>query len=163
MAEIVVREAVDAEDVALVRQLMQDYGAYLEAPAARAANICLKDYEQELKGLPAPYAALLLATVDAAAAGCVALKPLELEERACEIKRLWVGKDFRHLGLGRRLAEEAIQWARRNKFQAIYLDTVPTVMPEAHRLYRALGFVPVARYNGNPAVDVAFFRRPLSE
>jgi GNAT superfamily N-acetyltransferase len=161
MAEILVREAVGAEDVAAVRRLMQAYGEHLAANPAGAANICLEGYERELEGLPRPYAALLLALVDEVAAGCVALKTLQLEERACEMKRLWVDGKFRGLGLGRRLMEEAIGWAQRMEFEAMYLDTVPAAMPEANRLYEAMGFVQVERYNENQVADVVFFRRGL--
>jgi len=36
-------------------------------------------------------------------------------------------------------------------------------MPEANRLYEAMGFVPVERYNKNPLADIAFFRRDLQK
>lgn len=89
----------------------------------------------------------------------MALRPLEYaDERACEMKRLWVGTDFRGLGLGRRLVAAAMDWARAKGCDAIYLDTVPAAMPEAGRLYAAMGFEPVSRYNENPVADVVFFR-----
>jgi GNAT superfamily N-acetyltransferase len=77
------------------------------------------------------------------------------------MKRLWVGDGFRGLGLGRRLVEESIGWAERRGFEAMYLDTVPAAMPEANRLYEAMEFVRVERYNENPVADVVFFRRGL--
>jgi GNAT superfamily N-acetyltransferase len=161
MAEIVVREVVEADDVAALRQLMQAYGEYLAANPAGAANICLEGYRQELEGLPGEYAVLLLALVEGKAAGCVAMRTLPVDERACEMKRLWVDGAFRGLGLGRRLVEEAIGWAKRMGFEAMYLDTVPAAMPEANRLYEAVGFQRVERYNKNPVADVVFFRLGL--
>jgi GNAT superfamily N-acetyltransferase len=161
MAEIVVREAVEVADVAAVRRLMEAYGAYLAANPAGAANICLEGYGHELEGLPGEYAVLLLAWVDGEAAGCVAMRTLPVGERACEMKRLWVEGAFRGLGLGRRLVEEAIGWAKRMGFEAMYLDTVPAAMPEANRLYEAMGFRRVERYNKNPVADVVFFRLGL--
>ena len=163
MAEILVREAVGVQDVAAVRRLMQAYGTYLAANPSGAANICLEGYEQELERLPEGYSVLLVALVDGEPAGCVALRTLRLDEMACEMKRLWVEGAFRGLGLGRRLAEAAIGWAKRTGFVAMYLDTVPAAMPEANRLYEALGFVPVERYNNNPVADVVFFRLSLLE
>ena len=74
MAEIVVREAIGDGDVALVRGLMEAYGAHLAAYPAGAANMCLSGFTQELDRLNGKYAALLLATVDGVAAGCVALR-----------------------------------------------------------------------------------------
>ncbi len=78
------------------------------------------------------------------------------------MKRLWVAGTFRGLGLGQRLVEEAIVWAERAGFEAMYLDTVPTAMPEANRLYEDMGFRRVERYNENPVADVVFFRRGLN-
>ena len=161
MAEILVREAAGAEDVAAVRRLMQAYGEYLVDHPGGAANICLEGYGRELEGLPGGYAVLLLAFVDGEPAGCVALRSLKREESACEMKRLWVEGGFRGLRLGRRLVEDAIGWAERMGFKAMYLDTVPAAMPEANKLYEAMGFVRVERYNENPVADLAFFRREI--
>ncbi len=161
MAEIVVREAVGADDIAVVRRLLQAYGEYLAANPTGAANICIEGYAQELERLADKYAVLLLATVDGAAAGCLALRRIPLDGFACEMKRLWVDGTFRGLGLGRRLVEDAIDWARREGFETMYLDTVPAAMPEANRLYAAMGFERVERYNENPLPGVEFFRLGL--
>jgi len=73
-----------------------------------------------------------------------------------------VGAGFRGLGLGRRLMQAAIDHARAAGAEAIYLDTVPAAMPEANRLYAAMGFRQTERYNDNPVADVVFFQlRPL--
>jgi GNAT superfamily N-acetyltransferase len=162
MAGIVVREVVKTDDIAAVRRLMQAYGEHLASNPAGAANICLEGYGQELECLPGEYAVLLLALVDGRAAGCVAMRRLPLDERACEMKRLWVDGALRGLGLGRRLVEEAIGWAKRVGFDAMYLDTVPAAMPEANRLYEAVGFQRVERYNKNPVSEVVFYRLGLT-
>ncbi|HEU4635557.1 MAG TPA: GNAT family N-acetyltransferase [Edaphobacter sp.] len=158
---IEIREVSNDSEVAAVRWLMSDYGDYLAHNPSGAESICLKNYEQELEQLPQGYALLLLAMVDDQPAGCVALRKLERQPPACEMKRLWVGSEFRGLGLGRRLIEEAIHHATRNGFAAMYLDTVPAAMPDAVRLYTALGFVAVERYNDNPVDGLTFFAKPL--
>jgi GNAT superfamily N-acetyltransferase len=162
MAEIVVREAVGAGDIAAVRQLLRGYGEYLAANPTGAANICIEGYAQELERLPDGYVVLLLATVGAGtAAGCVALRRIPTDGFACEMKRLWVDGAFRGLGLGRRLVEKAIEWAKQMGFETMYLDTVPAAMPEANRLYAGMGFERVERYNENPLAGVEFFRLSL--
>lgn len=163
MAEIVVREAVGSGDIAAVRALSRAYGDYLASNPTGAANICIEGYVQELEGLPGPYFVLLLAEVDGVAAGCVALRRVAKDEWGCEMKRLWVDGAFRGFGLGRRLVEGAIVWAKGMGFKAMYLDTVPAAMPEANRLYAAMGFESTERYNENPLADVAFFRLSLDE
>jgi GNAT superfamily N-acetyltransferase len=161
MTQIVVRAAAGEEDVATVRRLMQAYGQYLGNNPGGAENICLEGYARELENLPTVYILLLLALVDGVAAGCVALRRIDREDRACEMKRLWVEGAFRGLRLGRLLVEAAIAWAQQEGFEGMYLDTVPAAMPEANRLYEAMGFVPVERYNKNPVEDLVFFRLDL--
>jgi GNAT superfamily N-acetyltransferase len=158
---IVIREAHGEEDIAAARRLMREYGDHLANNPSGAANICLTGYERELEQLPEGYATILLAEVDGAPAGCVALREIKRPERACEMKRLWVGSGFRRLRLGRLLVEEALNWAEREGFEAMYLDTVPAAMPEANRLYASFGFKPVERYNRNDVAGVEFFSRPI--
>lgn len=159
---IVIREASNDSEIAAVRLLMRDYGNYLAHNPSGAESICLTNYEQELEQLPKGYAVILFARVDGEPAGCVALRKLDRQPASSEMKRLWVGDRFRGLGLGRRLIEEAIDWASSHGFASMYLDTVPGAMPDAVRLYTALGFVPVERYNENPVDGLAFFAKHLS-
>jgi len=174
--------AAGSGDLDDVRTLLRQYAAYLNASVGEE-HICLENYEKELATLPAPYGspggAILLALVDGKPAGVVALKhltPLRSaypDERACELKRLWVRPDFRGLGVGRLLSEHAIERARALGYSAIYLDTMPGTMQAANRLYAELEFVPVERYADNPVLrqpsgcednrspEVVFFRRAL--
>jgi putative acetyltransferase len=178
----VIRNAGDA-DLDEVRLLLREYAAYLNASVGDE-HICLENYEKELATLPSPYQApngvILLAMVDARAAGVAALKPLKLQrsavpgERPCEMKRLWVRPEFRGLGLGRRLCDALIEQARTLGYTSIYLDTMPATMRGANRIYMELGFVPVERYGDNPILrqpvdrpdnsspEVMFFRRELA-
>jgi GNAT superfamily N-acetyltransferase len=167
-----IRPVRDTQDLESVRTLMYEYGDYLahlaETPLG-AASICLAGYDEELAGLPKPYVApgmLLLAFADGEPAGCVALKPLRpkgavADGSALELKRLWVRPEFRGLRLGSRLMQAAIDHARATGAAAVYLDTVPAAMPEASRLYAAMGFRQIERYNDNQVADVVFLRLDL--
>jgi ribosomal protein S18 acetylase RimI-like enzyme len=178
---ISLRTAEDA-DLDVVRMLLREYAVYLNASVGEE-HICLENYEKELSTLPAPYQApggvILLASVDAEPAGVIALKPLTplrsatAGERACEMKRLWVRPQFRGLRLGRLLSQGLIDQAAARGYTAIYLDTMPSTMQAANRIYAELGFAPVGRYADNPVLrrqagcadnsspDVVFFRREL--
>jgi len=158
---IAIREASGDKDLTEVRRLMREYGEHLANNPSGAASICLQGYEQELARLPEGYAVVLLAEVDGTPAGCVALREIARPERACEMKRLWVSTGFRGFQLGRRLVEESLTWAERNGFESMYLDTVPSAMPEANKLYASFGFHPVERYNQNNVAGVEFFSRPV--
>ena len=163
MPQITIRQAAGEKDIASVRRLMREYGEHLARNPSGAASICLTGYEAELARLPEGYLTILLAEVDSSAAGCAAIRQISWPERACEMKRLWVGNGFRGLGLGRILIERSLAWARQEGFEAMYLDTVPAAMPEANRLYATYGFLPVARYNDNDVAEVQFFRKSLKD
>ncbi|MGA8532315.1 MAG: GNAT family N-acetyltransferase [Acidobacteriaceae bacterium] len=153
---------------------MREYAAFLNASVG-GEHICVESLEQELAELPGAYAepdgAVLLAFAQEEPAGCVALKPLTIksapDERACEMKRLWVRPGHQGSGLGRQLAAAVVEAAQERGYTAMYLDTMPESMQAAYRLYRSMGFVPVERYNQNPvlrepeALEIAWLRREL--
>lgn len=154
---------------------MREYAALLNASVG-GEHICVESLEKELAGLPGAYAepagTVLLAFAEKEAAGCVALKPLSIsaapaQERACEMKRLWVRPSYQGTGLGRDLANAVVVAARERGYSAMYLDTMPASMQAAYRLYCSMGFVPVPRYNENPvlrqpeALAIAWLRREL--
>jgi putative acetyltransferase len=144
-------EAQSPEDLAAIRQLFIEYAEYL------GVDLCFQSFNQELAGLPGAYSPpdgrLLLAVVDRAPAGCVALRKLELD--IGEMKRLYVRPPQRRRGLGRGLAEAVIREARRIGYRRIRLDTLRS-LKEAGRLYRALGFVEIPPYTHNPIPDAVF-------
>src|SRR5436190_12456971 len=83
---------------------------FLEYARGLNFNLCFQNFDNELAGLPGPYAAprgrLILCEVNGVTAGCIALKPLEAG--ACEMKRLYVRPEFRGRKLGARLAQHII-------------------------------------------------------
>jgi putative acetyltransferase len=175
-ATIAIQPVTSAEDLETTRVLLLEYAAYLNRSLGEE-HICLSDYARELANLPGQYeqpkGVILLAFAGENPAGCVALKPLTPhrargeDEAACEMKRLWVRPEFRGQSVGVSLTQELISYARTQKYQAMYLDTVPTAMQSANGIYKRLGFQPVQRYNtnpilgANPAFAVEFFRLPL--
>ncbi len=111
-------------------------------PAARHAH--LLDVE-------ASYEAFWCLVEDGEVVGCVGVRPLS--EDACELKTLFVYERLQGRGLGRRLAERAIDHARERGCRAIRLDTIST-SANAIGLYRRLGFRDIERYDDNPLADV---------
>lgn len=149
---------MEAVSPATADDLEQVRGLFREDAASLGFDLCFQGFEQELAGLPGRYAPpsgrLLLAEVGGQLAGCVALK--QLADGVCEMKRLYVRPRHRGAGLGRVLATRIIGEARQIGYQAIRLDTVPSVMEGAVALYRSLGFVEVRAYCLNPVPGALF-------
>jgi len=146
--------------LATIRELFREYAASL------GVDLCFQDFEQELAALPGEYApptgALLLAFVDGLPAGCGALRPLTDVDypNACEMKRLYVRRDFRGLGLGRTLVATLMDHARRAGYSSLLLDTLDD-MEAARGLYTSLGFGEIPPYYYNPIAGAHYLRADL--
>jgi len=116
-------------------------------------------FEEELTALPGYYDVLLVAR-DAAGVliGSVAIK--RLPDGSGELKRLYVRSPARGTGLGKRLAESAVERARERGYALLRLDTLPE-MEAAQRIYASLGFKTADRYSDNPIPGVLFFELEL--
>jgi GNAT superfamily N-acetyltransferase len=72
-----------------------------------------------------------------------------LDDRTCEIKRMYVVPDARGRGVGRELLAALESLARDLGYAAARLDT-GAKQPGARRMYERAGYVAVPDYNGNP-------------
>lgn len=146
------QQAGSPEQITIIRELFLEYAQSL------GFSLCFQGFDQELAGLPGVYAPpagrLILATQGGHAAGCVALH--RLDAKYCEMKRLYVRRQFRGQGLGSHLAERIIADARQIGYKYLRLDTVEPVMRRAVAMYRRLGFVEIEPYRPNP-IDGALY------
>ncbi len=133
----------------VVRDIFREYAESL------GVDLAFQDFETELAALPGDYAPprgqLLLAEVGGSIAGCCALRPLDTADypNASEMKRLYVRKAFRGFGLGRQLAEAALDAARQAGYACVLLDTLDG-MESARALYADLGFEEIPPYYHSP-------------
>jgi len=72
-----------------------------------------------------------------------------LDERVCEIKRMYVVPQARGRGVARELLVALEELARDMGYAVARLDT-GAKQPGAQRMYERAGYVPRADYNGNP-------------
>ncbi len=143
-----------------VRTIFREYAQSLRV------DLCFQDFEHELATLPGEYTAprgtLLVAKVDGKPAGCCALRPLDGADypNAAEMKRLYVRHAYRGLGLGRQLAEAALDAARRAGYACVLLDTLDD-MEAARALYEDLGFEEIPPYYHNPIAGAHYLKADL--
>ena len=158
MSTVTIAQVAGPADVALARTLFGEYAAGL------GFSLCFQGFDAELAGLPGDYAPprgrLLLARVDGAPAGCVALHPFGATD--CEMKRLYVRPAFRGHGVGARLARAVVAEAAALGYPRMLLDTVTDRMAAAVALYRALGFAETAPYRENPIPGALYMELSLA-
>jgi putative acetyltransferase len=130
-----------------VRSLLREYAD------AIGVDLSFQDFDSEVADPLGFYELVLLASD-----GCVALR--RVDERSCEMKRLFVRPDTRGSGLGRKLAEAVIDEARARGYERMLLDTLPT-MVAAQALYRSLGFHETEPYRHNPVSGASFLELTL--
>lgn len=82
---------------------------------------------------------------------CGCFKPFAAAPATIELKRMFTMADARGRGLGRRLVDELLQWARELGYRRAVLET-GIQQPEAIGLYRKCGFVETAKFG--PYVDL---------
>ena len=84
-------------------------------------------------------------------AGIRKLKQFQLP--TCELKRMYVLKSHRGLGIAQKMLDTAIQFATKSGYFRIVLDSSRR-LTAARLLYLKYGFVDVKRYNDNHRADV---------
>ena len=122
----------------------------------------IQHYEDEVRDLEAkyapPYGRLYLLLVDGKAAGCIALR--RLDDRRCELKRLYVRPQYRGCGYSRLLLDRIVSDARAIGYTLMLLDSLPE-LESALSLYRSYGFVETACYNDSPVESTVFMELAL--
>jgi DNA-binding MarR family transcriptional regulator/GNAT superfamily N-acetyltransferase len=141
-----------------------------EDPSSADARWCLGHYFAELAerfeegfdpGPPLPAAeltppagAFLVARFNGQPAGCGVLR--SLEPGTAEIKRMWIDRPHRGLGLGARMLRALEEQAAALGHTRVRLDT-NRALDTAQAMYRANGYLETPRYNDdNPYADYWF-------
>eukprot|EP01034_Spumella_vulgaris_P046580 gene46580-58079_t len=161
--KILIAPPRDSADHDAIADLVREYAGSL------GFSLDYQNFEAELADLATKYGppggALLLARVDGAAAGTVALR--ELAAGIGEMKRLYVRPDFRTLRLedgnsiGRALAHRIVEAARACGHRRLRLDTIGPKMEAAIKLYRTMGFTEIAPYYPSPVPGTVYMELVL--
>ncbi|MDX1882835.1 bifunctional helix-turn-helix transcriptional regulator/GNAT family N-acetyltransferase [Mycolicibacterium sp. 120270] len=144
-------------------------------PREPQAQFCLNTYFAELaerfdggfdpskkpfgdEDMTPPAGLLLVATLHGDPVGCGAMT--FLPRKVAYIKRMWVARSVRGLGLGRRLLAELEDRARSAGVRTVQLET-KDVLREAISLYTSAGYLEVAPFNDEPYAD-HWFQKALA-
>ena len=105
-----------------------------------------------------PGSRLYVAYLDKRLVGCCAIR--QIDEEYCEIKRLYVRKEFRGAKIGTRMVERLVSDARKIGYRAVLLDTLP-FLKTAIRMYHEYGFYDIPSYNNSPMEGLLYMRYDL--
>jgi GNAT superfamily N-acetyltransferase len=134
--------------IAAASELARDFFAYMRAAFPEKAQsidayLVDQDFEGQLSHFRdhfnPPSGECMLARLDGNPVGVVMLKPYA--DGICELNRMYVRREARGHGIGRRLCERLIARARALGYRAIRLDALNNQV-DALPLYRSLGFAP---------------------
>lgn len=143
-----------------LRAILREYAQSIQV------DLCFQNFEDEIATLPGEYVeprgALLMARINGELVGCCALRPLDNVDypNACEMKRLYVRKAFRKLGIGRQLVEAIMDCARQSDYDCVLLDTLSD-MESARALYQDLNFEEIPPYYHNPIEGAHYLKAQL--
>jgi putative acetyltransferase len=150
--------ALSDEEFAIARTLIVEYADQL------GTDLCFQGFARELETLEQmygpPHGCLLLARRDEQYAGCVGVR--QAGPGSCEMKRLYLREAARGAGVGRRLAQAAIDAGRGMGYERMLLDTLGTMIA-ARQLYAALGFKEIPAYYDNPIQGVTYMALDLRD
>jgi ribosomal protein S18 acetylase RimI-like enzyme len=146
------------EDLPVVRELFEEYGKSL------GIDLSFQGFDEELATLPGKYApphgTVIVARSEGMPCGCVALR--RIDERTCEMKRLYVRPGCRGSRIGAELVTRIIDAALAKGYRAMRLDTLPS-MKSAVSLYRSFGFQEIEPYIYNPLPGALFMEKQLQQ
>lgn len=142
------------KDIELAKRLFAEYAEFLKKELCEYADMpwlvqYYQGFEEEIDNLPdrykQPEGSILLARHNGQPAGCVALG--ELNNSACEMKRLFVRPKYQRKGIGTALCKVLIEEAKKIGYTHMRLATALEI-PKV--LYDSLGFKKIAPYRDIP-------------
>jgi molybdate transport system substrate-binding protein len=146
-----VRPATSGDGAAvrsLVSAVLREYGLNTEPDGV----------DRDLADIDASYVAPggtfdVAVAPDARVVGCSGV--LVLDGERCELRKMYVAQEARGQGLGTRLLERALAFARARRFGRVELETA-SVLKEAIALYTRAGFQPVEHTGVTRRCDRAY-------
>lgn len=122
----------------------------------------IQKYDHEVENLEEKYGLpqgrLYVAYSENKVVGCIALRPLN--DRQCEMKRLYVRPEFRNNGIAKMLVEKVVSDAKGIGYSEMLLDTLP-FLQVAIEMYKKMGFYEIDCYNDSPLDNTIYMKLDL--
>lgn len=84
------------------------------------------------------YVLFLVTEIDNKIVGTMALK--KIDDAVARLKRMYVSREYRRRGIGQKMLDLIIKFAKQNGYKKILLHTYP-IMENARRFYKRNGFI----------------------
>ena len=153
---IVYKKLETEEEIIGAKNLIMEYMKWLNQ------DLCFQNIDDELNNFPKKYeepeGTFVVAKENDKIVGIVGIK--KLENRICEMKRLYVNDNYKGKGIGKKLVEIIIEEAKIKNYEKMRLDTLNT-MEAALNLYYKNGFYNIVPYYHNPADGVVYLEKIL--
>lgn len=151
------KEVTTIEAYEQARALFKAYARELEI------DLSFQNFSQEIDDIEIQYArpagCLYLAyKTSEKPIGCFGIR--QWDKSTCELKRMYLKKQYRRLGIGELLLNKAIEAGYELGYKKIRLDTLPS-MKSAIKLYERFGFKEIAPYRYNPIEGAKYFEKVL--
>ncbi|WP_076536313.1 GNAT family N-acetyltransferase [Shewanella sp. UCD-KL21] len=136
--KIVIEPIISQQDpqvAAIIKSVGKEFGAIGEGFGPSDAEVANMSQYYHAKDS----SIYLVACVDNQVVGGAGIAKFNGDDKVCELRKLFLLPETRGLGLGKRLTEQCLKFAKQNGFEHCYLDTLAT-MTAAIALYENLGF-----------------------
>jgi N-acetylglutamate synthase-like GNAT family acetyltransferase len=153
---MIVYKKPEKNEFAKTRALILEYVQWLNQ------DLSFQNIDDELNRFPEKYGepdgAFFIAKENDNVVGCVGLK--KMDDKSCEMKRLFVRDKYRGKGTGKKLVEMIIEEAKSKNYETMKLDTLDT-MKNALDIYYKTGFHEIEPYYNNPHAGVVYLEKKL--
>lgn len=156
---ITLKEAISLQDFQIGIELFKEYADQLEI------DLAFQDFSKELNTIQIQYTrpdGLLIIAYNTQdfPLGCFGIR--KWDKKVCELKRMYLRKETRGLGLGKRLLDYSIQLGQELGYDKMRLDTLSS-MKAAINLYKKSGFYEIAPYRYNPIAGTKYMEIELKK
>jgi putative acetyltransferase len=148
MSDQLIIRPIELKDNASLAKVIRD--ALTEFGANKPGTVYFDPTTDALYELfQAPGSYYFVATInDELVGGCGIFPTENLPTGTCELVKLYLKATARGTGLGKKLMQQAMQWAKENGYTQVYLESMPE-LSKAVSIYENVGFERINQPLGN--------------